>query len=406
MSMTRKSFLKTVAGAAMAGGFLHRGPAALLEAQEKLHLPTKSTRIRDVEIFPYSVQVKVVIKIALGTMPTTEENVFVRLRTEEGVTGVGEAAPYSPVTSETQQTDVAMGRTLAELVRGCDPFTLSKIVDDMDALSPNNPSIKAAFEMALWDICGKITGQPICCLLGRYRESFETDKTIFIDTPAAMAEAAREVVREGFRTIKVKVGEAPQIDIERLRAVREAIGSDIALRIDANQGWSPAEAVRCLRGIENFQIQACEQPVPYWDWEGLKYVREHSSMPIMADESVHSPHDAIEAVRREAVDIINIKLMKTGGILNAVRIAEIADAADLKCMLGCMDESSLALTAAAHVVASRKNIIYADLDSFLFNVSNPIIGGMEIKQGVVHLPSAPGLGLEIDPAFLKKLTPA
>ncbi len=404
MSMTRKSFLKTLAGAAMVGGFLHRGSAPLLQAQERSRVPAKTTRIRDVEIFPYSLQQKVVIRIALATLPTTD-NVFVRLRTEDGVTGVGEASPYSPVTSETQQTDVAMGRTLAELVRGRDPFTLTKIVDDMDALSPNNPSIKAAFEMALWDICGKIAGQPVCCLLGRYRETFETDKTIFIDTPAAMAEAAREVVREGFRTIKVKVGEAPEMDIERLRAVREAVGSDIALRIDANQGWRPAEAVRCLRGIEKYQIQACEQPVPYWDLEGLKYVREHSSMPIMADESVHSPHDAFEVARREAVDIINIKLMKSGGILNAVRIAQVADAAGIQCMLGCMTETSRPLSAAAHVIASQKNLVYADLDSFLFNASNPIIGGMEIRHGVVHLPSAPGLGLDIDPAFLKKLTP-
>jgi len=402
MSMTRKSFLKNVVGAAMVEGFLNRGSASLLHAQEKARIPARAAKIRDVEIFPYSLQQKVVIKIALATALTTD-NVFVRLRTEDGVTGVGEASPYSAVTSETQQTDVAMGRTLAELVHGRDPFTLTKIVDDMDALSPNNPSIKAAFEMALWDICGKIAGQPICCLLGRYRDSFETDKTIFIDTPAVMAEAALGVVREGFRTIKVKVGESPQKDIERLRAVREAVGNDIALRIDANQGWSPAEAVRCLRGIEKYQIQACEQPVPYWDLEGLKYVREHAPMPIMADESVHSPHDAIEVIRREAVDMINIKLMKTGGILNAVRVAQIADAADLKCMLGSMTESSLALTAAAHVVASQKNIVYADLDSFLSNASNPIIGGMEIQQGVVHLPLAPGLGLDIDPAFLNKL---
>ncbi len=405
MSMTRKSFLKTMAGVAMVGGVLRRGPAALLEAQEKSLVPAKAARIRDVQIFPYSVAQKVPLKIAIP-VAIKADNIYVRLRTEDGVTGVGEASPYSPVTSETQQSDIAMAHQLAELVRGRDPFTLSKIIDDMDTLSPGNPSIKAAFEMALWDICGKITGQPICCLLGRYRETFETDKTVFIDAPAAMAEAAAEVVREGFRAVKVKVGEAPEKDIARLRAIREAVGPDIALRIDANQGWNPAEAVRCLHGIEEFQIQACEQPVPSWDWEGLRFVREHSFMPIMADESVHSPHDAIEAVRREAVDIINIKIMKTGGILNAVRIAEIAEAADLTCMLGCMNESSLSLTAAAHVIASRKNIIYADLDSFLFNVTNPIIGGMEIKQGVIHLPPAPGLGLEIDPAFLKTLTPA
>jgi L-alanine-DL-glutamate epimerase-like enolase superfamily enzyme len=338
--------------------------------------------------------------------PPTTDNVFVRVHTEEGVIGVGEASPYSAVTSETQQTDVAMAHSLAEVVRGQDPFAVTKIVDDMDVLSPNNPSIKAAIEMALWDICGKIAGQPVSNLLGRYRDSFETDKTVFIGDPPAMAEAARAVVGEGFRTVKVKVGESSEKDIERLRAIREAVGGDIALRIDANQGWSPAEAVRSLRELEKYHIQTCEQPVPYWDLEGLRYVRDHSSMPVMADESVHSPHDAIEVIRREAVDLINIKLMKSGGILNAVRIAQIADAAGIKCMLGSMTETSLALTAAAHVGASQKNIIYADLDSFLFNANNPIIGGMELKEGFVRVPRGPGLGVEIDPAFLKTLSPA
>lgn len=403
--MTRKFFLRSMLGAATTCGFLGGEGGTLLLAQDKARVPAKAAKIRDVEIFPFTLQQKVPIKIALPT-PLTMENVFVRLRTEDGVTGVGEASPYSAVTSETQQTDIAMARTLADLVRGRDPFTIAKIVDDMDMFSPNNPSIKAAFEMALWDICGKIAGLPICCLLGKYRDSFETDKTIFIETPPAMAEAARDVVRQGFRTVKVKVGESPEKDIARLAAIREAVGNDIALRIDANQGWSAAEAVRSLRGMENYHIQACEQPVPYWDMEGLKYVRDHSSVPIMADESVHSPHDAIEAVRKDAVDLINIKLMKTGGILNAVRIAQISAAAGIQCMLGCMNETSLALTAAAHVIASQKNLIYADLDSYLFNVSNPIIGGMEIKQGTVYLPTGPGLGLDIDPAFLKKLTPA
>lgn len=403
--MTRKSFLTSMLGAATTCGFWAGEGAPLLLAQEKAKVPAKAAKIRDVEVFPFTLQQKVPIKIALPT-PLTMDNVFVRLRTEDGVTGLGETSPYSPVTSETQQTDVAMAPTLADLVRGRDPFTLAKIVDDMDVCSPHTTSIKAAFEMALWDICGKIAGLPIYCLLGKYRDSFDTDKTIFIDTPTAMAEAAREVVRQGFRTVKVKVGESPEIDIERLRVVREAVGSDIAIRIDANQGWSPAQAVRSLHGIETYHIQACEQPVPHWDMEGLRYVRDHSSVPIMADESVHSPHDAIEAIRKNAVDLINIKLMKTGGILNAVRVAQIAAAADIQCMLGCMNETSLGLTAAAHVIASQKNLIYADLDSYLFAVSNPIIGGMEIRQGTVYLPTTPGLGLDIDPVFLKKLTPS
>ncbi|HVO81311.1 MAG TPA: dipeptide epimerase [Terriglobales bacterium] len=404
MQTTRGGFLKSVAGLAIAGAVLKRPADGLLYAQEKANVSPRSTRIRDVEIVPYSLEQKVVFHVALPTVPTSE-GLFVRLRTEDGVVGWGEASPYSPVTSETPQSDMAMASSMASLIRHRDAFSIAKAVADMDALSPFNTSIKAAFEMALWDICGKVAEQPVCRLLGKFRESFETDKTVFIDTPQAMADTAREYVREGFRAIKIKVGESPEKDVERLRVIREAVGNDIAMRIDANQGWSPSDAVRSLHAIEKYEIQDCEQPTAYWDWQGLKYVRDHSPIPIMADESVHSPHDAIEAVRLEACDMINIKLMKSGGILNATRIAHIADAAGMTCMLGCMAETSLGLTAAAHVVASQGNIVYADLDSSLFVVNNPIAGGMRIDKGVVYLSPEPGFGLDVDPLFVRKLRP-
>ncbi len=404
MQLTRKGFFKSL-GAVAATGLFTGTTSSLLQAQEKVRVPAKATKIREVEILPYSIPVKLVIKVALP-VALVADGVFIRLHTEDGLVGVGEASPYSPVTGETKLTDIAFARTLAEMIKGRDPFTIPKIVDEMDILSPGNSSIKAAFEMALWDLCGKLAGQPVCCLLGKFRDSFETDKTIGIDTPQVMAEAARGVKQDGFRTIKVKVGESPAIDIERLQAVRQAVGDGIALRIDANQAWTPTEAVQGLRGIEKFQVQLCEQPVPYWNIEGLKFIRDRSSIPIMADEAVHAPHNVVELIRRDAVDFVNIKLMKSGGILNAVRTAQVADAAGIRCMLGCMTETSLALTAAAHVIASQKNVVYADLDSFLYNSINPILGGIEIRQGVVHLPSGPGLGLEIDPDYLKKLTPA
>ena len=404
MKTTRGTFLKSVAGMAIAGTVLGRPAEMLLNAQEKAHVSPRSAKIRDIEIVPYSLEQKVVFHVALPAIPTSD-GLLVRLRTEDGVFGWGEASPYSPVTSETVQSDISMASTLAAIVRNRDAFSIAKIVADMDALSPFNTSIKAAFEIALWDICGKIAGQPVCSLLGKYRDSFETDKTVFIDTPQAMADTAREYVRQGFRVVKIKVGESPEKDVERLRTIRDAVGNEIAIRIDANQGWSPADAVHSLRAIEKYQIQICEQPTPDWDWQGLKYVRDHSSIPVMADESVHSPHDAIEAARLEACDMINIKLMKSGGILNATRIAHVADAAGMSCMLGCMAETSLGLTAAAHVVASQKNIEYADLDSSLFVVNNPIAGGMKIDKGNIYLAPEPGLGLDVDPLFVKKLRP-
>ena len=266
----------------------------------------------------------------------------------------------------------------------------SLIVSEMDLAITGEPGIKAAVEMAIWDICGKLAGQPIRCLLGNYRDSFETDLTVYLDDPQIMAEKAQSVVDRGFKTVKVKLGESAAADIARIRAVRDKVGNDVKLRIDANQGWSPNEAVRALKGIDRYNVEFCEQPVPYWDWEGLKTVRNNSPIAIMADESVHTPHDAIEAVRRDAVDMINIKLMKTGGILQAAWVAQIADAADMKCMLGCMSETRIALTAAAHVVCSHRNVLYADLDAFTEHKVDPVIGGMQLKDGIIKLPVTPG----------------
>ena len=401
MKLTRGGFLKSMAGLTFAGlpwpktGFL-------LSAQAVSGQPVRSIQIQDVEIYPYNVSMIEPFRVALSTI-TSAENVLVRLRTREGVVGWGEAGPYSPVTGETQAVDLAVGKDLAALVRGRDPFTLSAIMSDMDGFTPSNTSIKAALEMAVWDICGKLAGQPVYKLLGGYRDSFETDITIGMGTPAEMANKATKYVQDGFKTLKIKLGDGPEPDTQRMKAIRDAIGYSIKVRTDANQGWTAAETVRALRMMEKYQMQICEQPVPYWDVEGLKFSRDNSPTPIMADESVHSPHDALAIVRENAVDCINIKLMKSGGLLRGVQIATVAASAGVTCMVGCMEETRLALTAGAHLVCSQKNIVYADLDGFLELAVDPVIGGMQMKDGIVTLPNTPGLGVDIDPAFLGKL---
>jgi L-alanine-DL-glutamate epimerase-like enolase superfamily enzyme len=403
MKTTRSAFLKG-AGLALAGGVGSLTPAFLLATQEKAGKAAGSDRIDGIEAGLFLLPDTIVAMTAQG--PIVSHNVLVRLRTAGGVTGLGESSPFTPVTSETAESDLVLARDLAGVVRGRDPFTIARIVADLEAFAPGGSSIKAAFEMAVWDICGKIAGQPVHRLLGTYRESFETDRTIYVDTPAAMAERALELVRDlGFRCIKVKIGESPELDAQRLAAVRAAVGRDVTLRVDANQGWTPADAVRALHALAQYEIQFCEQPVADWDWAGLKHVRDGSPIPIMADEAVHTPHDAIEGIRRAAMDMINIKVLKAGGILRSVQIAQIAEAAGLPCMLGSMSESRLALTAAAHVVASQRNVVYADLDSFMSQGVDPIVGGMTVKNGIVSLPAGPGLGADVDGAFLKTLKP-
>ena len=400
MRFTRKDFLKGFGSAVFAGVFA-RATETLVEAQETSGAHPRQTKIADITVWPFSMPQIETMQIALGTMGAN--NVLVRLRTNDGVVGWGESSPFSAVMGETQESDLAMAKELAKIVHGADPFTIPKIVVAMDKFSPGNPGIKAAFEMALWDITGKISNQPLCCMLGQFRDSFHTDRTVYLDTPEVMAKKAKIIVDQGFKVIKIKLGGSPEYDTERLRAIRAAVGSAVNLRTDANQAWSPATAIRALKAFEPFRLEFCEQPVPSWDWNGLKHVRDNSPIPIMADECIHTPHDAIEAVRRDCCDMMNIKLMKSGGILNSIRIAQIADAAGMACMFGCMSEMRVALTAAAHVVSASPNALYADLDAFTEYSVDPVIGGMELKDGTLRLPAKPGLGLDIDPAWLKTL---
>jgi len=401
MELTRGGFLKSLAGLTFAGLPWPRTGFSL-SAQSAAGQPARSTQIEDVELYPFNLPLIEPFRVALGTI-TNAANVLVRLRTRDGIVGWGEACPLAFITGETQATDLAVGKDLANFVRGRDPFTLGAIVAELDGFTPSSSSMKAALEMAVWDICGKVAGQPVYKLLGGYRDSFETDITIGIDSPAEMANKATKYVQDGFKTLKIKLGDGPELDTQRMKAIREAIGYGIKLRTDANQGWTAADTVHALRMMEKYQMQVCEQPVPYWDLAGLKYSRDHSPTPIMADESVHSPHDAMAVVRENAVDCINIKLMKAGGLLRGAQIATIAASAGVTCMVGCMEETRIGLTAGAHLVASQKNIVYADLDSFMEFSVDPVLGGMQVKGGVVTLPSAPGLGVDVDPAFLSKL---
>jgi L-alanine-DL-glutamate epimerase-like enolase superfamily enzyme len=240
-------------------------------------------------------------------------------------------------------------------------------------------------------------------LLGGEPRQLETDITADLDMPEKMAARVKDFIAKGYRTIKIKVGQDPDLDIARLEAIREAIGDNPAISIDANQGWTVPQALAALKGMEKFRILFVEQPVASWDMDGLRAVRQNSPIPVMADEALFSPQDAIRLVKAEACDYFNIKLMKAGGIANSLKIADVAEGANIRAMVGCMLETRLALTAAAHLMVARKNIIFADLDGNTSHTVDPVTGGMEVKGGMITLPESPGLGADIDLAFLKSL---
>ena len=206
---------------------------------------------------------------------------------------------------------------------------------------------------------------------------------------------------QGFGILKIKVGKEGLKDVERIRAIRQAVGPSVRLRIDANQGWSPKEAVRIIRKMEDLGIEMdlVEQPVNAHDFQGMRYVTSQVYTPILADESVFSVEDAIRIIQKRAADLINIKLMKTGGIYQALKICGIAESFGVECMIGCMLESKIAVSAAAHLAAAKGIITRADLDGPSLCREDPYEGGPVYEGSKIYMNEAYGLGITRVPGF-------
>jgi len=401
MSLTRQGFLKMLGLGALAAG--SKAYALPSQALSTARAAAKKLKITGVEIFLYDIPLISPFRIAIGEM-TAANDVLVRILTDQGVTGVGEACPFPPITGETQATNVAASKAIRDMIIGKDPLAVDDLIRLVGPIVHSNPSAVAAFDMALFDILGKVAGLPLFRLLGGTKNVFETDITTGLDTLENMRNEAKGHADRGYKTLKVKVGLDPDEDYAHIEAIRQAVGPKVNIRIDANQGWTVPQAIYGLKKMAPLAIQFCEQPVVASDTAGLRAIREQSPIAIMADEALFGPSDAIKLIRAEACDTFNIKLMKAGGMLNSIRIAHIADAANIRCMVGCMLDTRLALTAAAHVVASQANIVYADLDGSADQTIDPVIDGIQIQAGTLTLPEKPGLGCDVDPAFVKKLT--
>jgi L-alanine-DL-glutamate epimerase-like enolase superfamily enzyme len=216
-----------------------------------------------------------------------------------------------------------------------------------------------------------------------------------------MAKKAAKLKATGVPAIKVKLGTTADEDVIRIQSIRKAIGDELPLRVDANQGWDLPTAVTVLRRLESSGIEYCEQPIAHWNHDGFRRLRERVAIPIMADESVFDHHDAFKLAAGGCCDFFNIKLAKSAGIHTALKINAIAESIGAKCMLGCMLETRLGLTAGAHLVSARPNICFVDLDSHYSLKEDPVIGGALWNGSVITLPDTPGLGAELDPEFLE-----
>ena len=356
------------------------------------------------EINTYALRIPLTHTLTITYASETHgEVVFTEIISDEGIRGYGEAAPFTPVTGETLTTVIAVIEALKPILIGRDPLEYKMIINDIDQNIPHNSSAKAGIDIALHDLVAKYYNVPLKLLLGgQYRDQVVTSLTAWMGTVAETVERVKFLLDQGAKVIKLKVGRDVQLDLERVKAIRNTYGYEFFLRADANQGYTPKQAVEFLEKAEPYQIELMEQPTLQWDVVGLKYVTQHSNVPIMADETVHEPIDAIRLIKEEACDLINIKVMKSGGLLRSYEIATVAQAAGIGCMLGAMVETKVGMAAATHLAYSHPNILYADLDGHFDLADDPTIGGVETIDGCNYVPDAPGIGVDIDKITMKK----
>lgn len=359
-------------------------------------------KIVSTEIYRYTIPM-VPFTIATGTMKFAQ-NLFIRIHTDEGLTGVGECSAFPMIAGETQSTCFELAKDFAACWKGKSATAIDDRLDELDALISRNFTAKSAFDMALYDLAAKKAEQPLYRFLGGESKTLESDLTIGIGTPEEMAATAKKFAADGVSMIKVKLGKTPSDDVERIRQIRSAIGDAIILRIDANQGWSFDQAVEALTQLAPFRIEFCEQPMRSWNDELLPELCRRSPIPLMADESVFTHHDAARIIRNKACAYINIKLAKSGGIREALRINQVAEKNGIACMMGGMLESRLALTANVHLAMACNNIHYYDLDTCLLgHLTDPVMGGVQFKGMHVSVGDAPGIGADVDSDFLAGL---
>ena len=352
-------------------------------------------KIVDIQTDEIFIPLATPFKTALRTV-THLEDVVVMVVADDGQVGYGEAPPTAVITGDTiGSIECAVRDFIRPALVGMEVEDLDGVMRRLQGCMVKNTSAKAAVDMAVYDLWGKRWGAPVWRLLGGARRELETDLTISVNPVEEMVRDSLEAVERGYRVLKIKVGKDARADVERMAAIRAAVGPQAKLRVDANQGWQAKEAVSIISAMEDrgLDIDLVEQPVPAHDLEGMVYVTSRVQTPILADESVFSPADAVEIIRRGAADLVNIKLMKTGGIWQALKICDVAEIYGVECMIGCMLESRLSVAAAAHLAAGRSVITRCDLDGPSLCAEDPFTGGPEFQEAVIRMSDDAGIGV-------------
>jgi len=366
-----------------------------------------NNKIKDAEAFFVKIPTKVKYKMSKGGSRRSYMGIIVKITSDEDLIGYGEvfASPgwYS---AESPDGVIQMiNRWFRPLLIRERVLDIERIIDKLDNERMGNNFAKSAVDMALHDLMGKSLGVPTCDLIGgRYHEEFEMVGGMGIEEPNKMAEMAEEFVKQGHKTIKIKIGEGSlDKDVERVRAVREAIGDSIKLRVDANAWYSRADAIRVIKRIVKYNLENIEQPLPEWDFEGMAAITARVDTPIMADESVHDLWSAYRIVKNKVADIIKIKIAKIGGFYKAQQVINLCEAAGVPVVLGNGINTSILGSAELNLACSHKQIVQG----------GEFVGPAKLKEDVVKEPlvmkdgkyvlrDKPGLGIEIDEDKIKK----
>lgn len=347
-------------------------------------------KIVSCEAWPVSLTLQEPFTIAYGSLEGSV-NYFLKIETDTNLVGYGCSAFDQEVTNENEES---IKTTLLDIIIpsliGEDPLSYASLLRKLYELIPNQPTALASADMALFDLLGKKVGLPLYRLFGASRSRIKTSITIGIQDVAATVEKAKMWKKEGYRVLKIKGGLSIEEDVEKLYKIREAVGKEIQLYFDANQGYTYDEAKVCIDTLSAIGAEFIEQPCNKRELAQFTHLK--GKLPIMADEAVLGPEDALSLIQQSKPDLINIKLAKSGGILRAKEGDAIAQSASVPTMVGCMDEAGLGVSAALHMALASSNVAYADLDGHVEFIDDPSYNAVKIEDGYLYPNEKPGLG--------------
>ncbi len=349
-------------------------------------------KITNIEYFRLDMPLAEPYTIAYETISQTT-NIILKLSTDTGLTGWGCSAPDREVTGETAEDVIQnIENIIIDLLKGESPFQIARFNHQLKQQLKTTSSTLAMVDIALYDLMARKAKLPLYQLLGGFRNSIPTSITIGIMPLKQTLDQAGYYFKKGFTILKLKGGLNMHEDIEKVIKLRETYGNDFLLRFDANQGYSVKESIDFIAATMKAGIEIFEQPSQKNNDDTLGQITRNVKVPVMADESIKSLNDAYRLVSNNIIDMVNIKLMKVGGLLESLHINSVSKAAGMEVMVGCIDECALGISAGLHFALSRPNIEYADLDGHLDLLEDPFINLFKLKDGIMYPSSHEGLG--------------